>query len=370
MAAVEEAGVRAAAGPGYVQQQYVVSGCSDPPLTDAAYAALAGLNFTGIFGEGNAASAAGAAAQAALCAAHGMQACLPSHLGATTVPLSASVKGYFLKDEPHAQEFAACGAQAAAIRARRPGALVFVNMLGSDDTTFEGEVVPRMEHWWGVKTYKEYTDGFLGTVKPDILCFDQYPTFGDCGAGVGMGAGAFYKNGLNYSHDTRNLFLYNLQYINNRSSSANLTFWNYFHSGWRVDVCGPSEGKVAWQMFASALHGSRGLLHFVVTPGPGDVPKPKPPPNTGGAAAPGHTGAGAGAGAYPLGNQGRRGGLGLGSGDFDHGYPGLLTFEGRVPPGPVYAMARRLDAVFRAWGPTLMKLATPPGGQVHLRYVS
>ena len=68
--------------------------------------------------------------------------------------------------------------------------------------------------------------------------------------------------------------MYNLAYINNRSRDANLSFWNYFHSGWRVDVCGPTEGKTAWQMYASALHGSRGLLHFILTGGPGDIPNP------------------------------------------------------------------------------------------------
>ena len=46
---------------------------------------------------------------------------------------------------------------------------------------YEGEVVPRMEHWWGTRSYKDYVDGFIKTVQPDILCFDQYPTFGDCG---------------------------------------------------------------------------------------------------------------------------------------------------------------------------------------------
>ena len=108
-----------------------------------------------------------------------------------------------------------------------------------------------MQHWWGTRTYKDYVDGFIDTIRPDILCFDQYPTFGDCGAGTGLGGDAFFRNGMNYSLDTRDLFLYNLQYVANRSAEADLTFWNYFHSGWRVDVCGPSEGKVAWQMYAS-----------------------------------------------------------------------------------------------------------------------
>jgi hypothetical protein len=34
----------------------------------------------------------------------------------------------------------------------------------------------------------------------------------------------------------------------------------------------------------------------------------------------------------------------------------------------VYEITRRLNSVFRAWGPTLMKLRTPPGGQLYLRF--
>merc|ERR1712060_775166 len=52
----------------------------------------------------------------------------------------------------------------------------------------------------------------------------------------------------------------------------------------------------------------------------------------------------------------------------DHGYPGILTPEGLPAPGPVYGITRRLNSVFRAWGPTLMQLRTPPGGQLYLRF--
>ena len=37
---------------------------------------------------------------------------------------------------------------------------------------------------WGYKTYEEYVDAYVATVKPDILCFDLYPQFGDGGWGV------------------------------------------------------------------------------------------------------------------------------------------------------------------------------------------
>ena len=89
----------------YKQQQYVVSGCLDPPLTDAAYSALAGANFSGVFGERTATTPAGAAEQGALCAKHGMPACFPGHAGAEAVPLGGSIHGYYLKDEPHAWDF-------------------------------------------------------------------------------------------------------------------------------------------------------------------------------------------------------------------------------------------------------------------------
>lgn len=149
---------------------------------------------------------------------------------------------------------------------------------------------------------------------------------------------------MNYSLDTRDKFLYNLAYINNRSRDANLSFWNYFHSGWRVDVCGPTEGKAAWQMYASVLHGSRGLLHFILTGGPGDIPnphvQPPPPPSL----------------------------MRAGLGDVDHGYPGILTYEGEPAAGPVYGFVKKLNSVFRAWGPHLMRLRSPPGAQIYLRY--
>ena len=66
----------------------------------AVFASLKRLNFSGIFGERTATTPQGAAAQAKLCAKHGLEACFPGHAGADTVPLNGSVHGYYLKDEP------------------------------------------------------------------------------------------------------------------------------------------------------------------------------------------------------------------------------------------------------------------------------
>ena len=112
------------------------------------------MNMTGLFGESHGNSVAGAKLQAQLCKKHGFSTCFPGAAAVDTVPLDAAVKGYFVKDEPHAADFAKYGAEAAAIRDKRPGALAFVNMLGSDATMYEGEPIPWMEHWWG--TYESY----------------------------------------------------------------------------------------------------------------------------------------------------------------------------------------------------------------------
>ena len=113
-------------------------------------------------------------------------------------------------------------------------------------------------HWWGTQTYHEYVDQFVAVVQPDLLCFDIYPAFGDCGWAV--------PGGLNASADTRDRYLRNLAFMNNKSLAANISFWNYFDNQAQGSSCGPSHGKVPWQMFAAALHGSRGLLHFLITP--------------------------------------------------------------------------------------------------------
>ena len=65
------------------------------------------------------------------------------------MPLNGSIHGYYLKDEPHAWDFGTWAKQAAEIRKKRPGGLVFINMLGSDRTTYEGEDVVPMRGWWG-----------------------------------------------------------------------------------------------------------------------------------------------------------------------------------------------------------------------------
>ena len=65
----------------------------------------------------------------------------------------------------------------------------------------------------------------MGAVRPTnpkgITISDLYPEFGDCGWGVRGGD-------VNASADTRDRYLHNLAFINNRSLAAKLNYWNYF----------------------------------------------------------------------------------------------------------------------------------------------
>eukprot|EP01051_Picozoa_sp_SAG22_P011669 SAG22_NODE_1145_length_5374_cov_15.659526_2_plen_481_part_00 len=344
----------------YAQLEYVLSGYLDPPLTDEAYIALAGANFSGVFGDRTCVYAGGAAKmctanaekQAALCQKHGLRSCFPGWSSSGTVKLGPAVQGYYLRDEPHRADFKGLAETAAGIHKTQPSAAVFINLLGGS-MGVPGTVAQQKQAmaWWGYPTYEEYVDGFIQAVEPDLISFDMYPQFGDCGWSVRGGD-------VNRSSDTRELYLRNLQFINNKSLAANLSYWNYFDNQAQGSSCGPTAGKVAWQMYAAALHGSRGLLHFLITPckSPkncghyGRRPSPPPPPP-----------AELGGGADPTGTGGDEHDMyGLGSGRLDPGYPSILTPEGNIPfpDYPPYVIAKQYNSKLKALGPHLMQLRT------------
>ena len=153
----------------YRQREYVLSGYLDPPLNNASYQALQDANFTGVFGDRTCVYAGGSSGmcsangrrQAELCAQYGLAACFPGFSSAGAVPLGGSVAGYYLRDEPHANEFGGLAKTAAGIRKLRPGALVFINLLGGYMASEAAAVA-----WWGFKTYEEYVVPSLVRRRP------------------------------------------------------------------------------------------------------------------------------------------------------------------------------------------------------------
>ena len=101
---------------------------------------------------------ANAQTQAALCAKHGLRSCFPGWSSAGTVKLGGSVKGYYLRDEPHAANFKGLAETIDGIHRSQPDALVFVNLLGG----YMPSPAAAMG-WWGFPTYHqcEKLDGLV-----------------------------------------------------------------------------------------------------------------------------------------------------------------------------------------------------------------
>ena len=122
-----------ASSSGFVQTRFVIGGGPDPPCTQTSYANVRAVGCTFLHADSNAVtSAAGAQQMAQLCAANNLTCVLPL-AGLKAVAPGANVWGYFLRDEPQTKDFAGIARQVAEVRALRPTALSFANLLGFDD---------------------------------------------------------------------------------------------------------------------------------------------------------------------------------------------------------------------------------------------
>ena len=92
-------------------------------------------------------------------------------------------------------------------------------------------------------TYDEYVDGFISTVKPDILSYDCYP--------------GPVKSEMD-------LFHFNLQLMRNKSLAAKIPLWTYIwlNSNGR----GHGAGFYRWQLFIAAAHGVRAIMQWSLSP--------------------------------------------------------------------------------------------------------
>jgi len=160
-----------------------------PPIDDVSFALMAAANFTavGLFDHlKKMPDKAACAEQQRMCAKYDLK-CLLNGAAyrakdgsmAGAPQRSASNWGFYLRDEPNAHEYPALAKQVAAVRAASPGSMSFVNLLGAN-ISGEGHGNNASGHaWeWGAPTYQAYLKEFVEVVKPDVLAFDHYPSFG------------------------------------------------------------------------------------------------------------------------------------------------------------------------------------------------
>ena len=159
-----------ASSSGFVQTRFVIGGGPDPPCTQTSYANVRAVGCTFLHADSNEVTNVASAQQMAkLCAANNLTCALPL-VAIKEVAPDASVWGYFLHDEPRFKDFEGIAKSVASVRALRPTALSFVNLLGYGNFTGQEN-----KNLYGTDTYDEYVDAFISTVKPDILSYDCYP---------------------------------------------------------------------------------------------------------------------------------------------------------------------------------------------------
>ncbi len=243
---------RPAPPPAWTPRPFVITFWCGPPLSersDARLAAIAAAGFTTI-GAPCAGDLDVAANRAGLDAAarHGLRVWLADHRlysaaggDGDAAALAAAVAadfgaapaldGYVVADEPTVPSFPPVAATVAALRAADPGRLAYVNLLP--------DYIPPAG--LGAASYADYLEGFVATVRPQLLSVDYYP-FGE-------------------TRDRSSIFA-NLAAVRDTALRHDLPFlWIVLampHGPYRD----PTAAELAWQVFHALAFGARGVSYF------------------------------------------------------------------------------------------------------------
>ena len=74
--------------------------------------------------------------------------------------------------------------------------------------------------------------------------------------------------------DGRDAYCRNLEVMRDQSLKAGIPFWNFFNTMPYGPHTDPTEAQIRWQVFASATHGAKGVMYFCYwTPAGDEFPK-------------------------------------------------------------------------------------------------
>jgi hypothetical protein len=158
-----------------------------------------------------------------------------------------ALAGWGLLDEPRAEHFADLAAWNRTLGERTPGKLRFINLLPHG-------CPPEQT---GAKSYEDYVETFLSTVKPDVLCFDHY---------VLVKEGVLEKGTLvpNYFE--------NLEIIRAAALRHGVPAWNGILAWSHLVYASPTPEQMRWQVWTSLAYGMKGIMYFTYWPDPEQKP--------------------------------------------------------------------------------------------------
>ncbi|MBN2449955.1 MAG: beta-galactosidase, partial [Lentisphaeria bacterium] len=198
------------------------------------YRDIAAANFTLVIGGFGARTPESVREQLRLCEANDLRAVVSrAGLKAEELPESPACWGYMLRDEPNAADFAALRRDVDAIRAARPGRLVYINLFPNYANTKQ----------LGTETYEEHVRRFVDEVGTDVLSMDHYPR-------------------MQPKADGRAAYCANLDVLRVHALRTGVPFWNFFNTMPFGPHYDPTEHSIRWQVFTSLAHGAKGVLYF------------------------------------------------------------------------------------------------------------
>jgi hypothetical protein len=139
-----------------------------------------------------------------------------------------AVFGYYLKDEPSADEFAGLAIAAQVVKELHPGAWPFIDLLPNGA--------------FGNGQYPGYVEQFVKTCAPPILSYDHYALMEDGSLG-----GDYFEN---------------LQQMRAASLAAKVPFWPIIQTVGHIYFREPSAADLRFQVYASLAYGARGIAYF------------------------------------------------------------------------------------------------------------
>ncbi len=233
----------------FVQDRFAVGFWVDPPLDEKAderYRKIAEAGFTMIIGSAAQGDPELLEKQLSLCAKYDIKAVVTCpNMTPDKFPTGVACWGYALRDEPGAKDFPDLRAQVDAVRKARPGKLAYINLFPNYAVASQ----------LGTPTYEEHVARFVDEVGVDVLSMDHYPVFKP-------------------DRDGRDGYCANLMVMRENAQRKGIPFWNFFNTMPYGPQTDPTEDQLRWQIYASLLHGARGVLYFCYqTPAGAEFPK-------------------------------------------------------------------------------------------------
>ncbi len=156
---------------------------------------------------------------------------------------SNTVFGYTIMDEPGTPAFPKLARAVAAVNKYAPGKLAHINLYPNYATLGAAD-----KSQLGAATYTEYLERFVGEVRPQFLCYDNYMVaFSDDLQDAAKGA----------------LYFTNLLEVRRVAEKHGLPFWNVVCCNQiRPATVVPSPANLALQAYTTLAAGGRGLTWF------------------------------------------------------------------------------------------------------------